>query len=620
MANNLIQIKRSSTTAVPGSLADGELAYSSLVDVLYIGNTSGVVAIAGARNPGVLTANQALIANSTSYINEIKVGTLTVDGKSVNTFITTGSNTALGSAANNELASTYAVKRYVDGQIATVTGGQVANAAFADSAGNANNATNLGGYAASDYLRKTENATLSGNVQFTGANTRIDNLNVGTINRSPTITLSGDVSGSGTLTNLGDVNISVTVNNANGVTLGTETEGAYVANVVAGGGISISGAGGATSTPTVSANVDNSTIEVSGGALQVKDNGIALGTKTTGDYVQNVTAGNGINVSVTSGEGSTPVISINVGAGLVSNTSGLFVDTTAGQTFDSLTVSGQTNLNGNVALGNAIQDKIDINGSLNGTLIPTVNNTYDVGSPGAIYSTGWFSGLRLGSGSEAVVSATGNTVEVHALTVNSSIVANTATFYHDVSIGGTLSITGNVVYSNVETYIVTDPLIQLAANNTLSDTLDIGFYGNYNADGGGHEHTGFFRDASDGIYKIFQGLTVAPTTYVDTGDGSYKQGTLQAYLNSGALVSNATNLAITATGSLAVDIVANTLTLSTPLAATSGGTGLNTYSVGDILVAGAGNTLTKLGIGADGTTLQSNGTTLVYSSLDGGTF
>lgn len=71
MANNLIQIKRSLNTANPGSLANGEMAYTANGDVLFIGSNGQLMAIAGARNPGVLTANQALVANSSSAIDQI---------------------------------------------------------------------------------------------------------------------------------------------------------------------------------------------------------------------------------------------------------------------------------------------------------------------------------------------------------------------------------------------------------------------------------------------------------------------------------------------------------------------------------------------------------------------
>ena len=71
-----IQIKRSANTATPTTLEFGEVAWSSNGGTLHIGredgNTSNVVAIGGVRTPGTLTANQALVANSTSEINEKK--------------------------------------------------------------------------------------------------------------------------------------------------------------------------------------------------------------------------------------------------------------------------------------------------------------------------------------------------------------------------------------------------------------------------------------------------------------------------------------------------------------------------------------------------------------------
>ena len=76
MANNLIQIKRSLNTANPGSLANGELAYTANGDVLFIGSNAQLVAIAGARNPGTLTANQALVVNASAAIDEIRVANL----------------------------------------------------------------------------------------------------------------------------------------------------------------------------------------------------------------------------------------------------------------------------------------------------------------------------------------------------------------------------------------------------------------------------------------------------------------------------------------------------------------------------------------------------------------
>ena len=65
----LIQIKRSLNTAVVPSLANGEMSFTANGDILSIGSNAGIVHIAGKRFPGTLTANQALVANSSSGID-----------------------------------------------------------------------------------------------------------------------------------------------------------------------------------------------------------------------------------------------------------------------------------------------------------------------------------------------------------------------------------------------------------------------------------------------------------------------------------------------------------------------------------------------------------------------
>ena len=94
-----IQIKRSTNTATPTTLEFGELAWSGNGDVVYIGNGSAVVAVAGRRVTGTLTANQAIVVDSNSFIDEIKTGglTLTTSG--------TANTKIVGLVANVELAN-----------------------------------------------------------------------------------------------------------------------------------------------------------------------------------------------------------------------------------------------------------------------------------------------------------------------------------------------------------------------------------------------------------------------------------------------------------------------------------------------------------------------------------
>ena len=86
------------------------------------------------------------------------------------------------------------------------------------------------------------------------------------------------------------------------------------------------------------------------------------------------------------------------------------------------------------------------------------------------------------------------------------------------------------------------------------------------------------------------------------------------------MVSNATHVAITANSTVNVSITANTLTLSTPLAVGSGGLGINSITSGAILVGNAAGAVTVLTVGTNGQVLQSNGSSVVYKTLDGGTF
>ena len=66
----------------------------------------------------------------------------------------------------------------------------------------------------------------------------------------PTLTFTGDVTGSGTITNLGNTSIALTVG-ANSVALGTDTTGDYVDSLVAGTGVTLTNNSGESATPTV---------------------------------------------------------------------------------------------------------------------------------------------------------------------------------------------------------------------------------------------------------------------------------------------------------------------------------------------------------------------------------
>lgn len=74
----------------------------------------------------------------------------------------------------------------------------------------------------------------------------------------PTITLSGDVVGSATMTDLASITISTTIQ-PNSVALGTDTTGDYVQSLVAGTGVTLTNNSGETATPTIAIGQDVAT-------------------------------------------------------------------------------------------------------------------------------------------------------------------------------------------------------------------------------------------------------------------------------------------------------------------------------------------------------------------------
>lgn len=307
-----------------------------------------------------------------------------------------------------------------------------------------------------------------------------------------------------------------------------------------------------------------------------------------------------------------------------------------------------------------------------GAIAPNANGTMDFGTSANNYRNAWFANsVNVGNttvnptsitvGANAAVNTTtlkiGNTILTTTnavfggtIAANGSVGTNGYVLisggaanaswsnslgvfsFTDVTVSGNLTVLGDLVSLNVSTLAVEDPLIALAKNqsttSTYTDAVDIGFYGTYgNTDVANKNWTGFFRDQSDsGVYKLFSGNIPEPTTTVDTTNTNFTYATFQAQLKTGGagaagFISNATHIAITANSTLNVAIVANTLSLSTALPVTSGGIGLNSVAVGDLLVGNSTNTLSRLASGTDGYVLQINGTGVVaWNTLDGGTF
>src|SRR5210317_1409422 len=106
-----------------------------------------------------------------------------------------------------------------------------------------------------------------------------------------TVTLAGDLSGSATITNLADATLTATIV-ANSVALGTDTTGNYMEDVSAGTGISVSHTPGEGSTATIT---NTGVVQVAGTAGEIEVSG-ATGNVTIG-LPDDVTIGNDLVVS-----------------------------------------------------------------------------------------------------------------------------------------------------------------------------------------------------------------------------------------------------------------------------------------------------------------------------------
>jgi len=247
MANNKIQIKRSTSNAVVTGLSNGELAFTQAGNVFFIGapdGTSGSIRIGGQMVPGTLTANQALVANATSGIDKIIVANLQptyiyANGASgtISQILTSnstggvywgpppatasGSNTQIqfndgGTSLNATAGFTFAkdTNNVFIGNTLTIGTATVNTTNYTGTANNAtnlggtaaasyqlnstlaanvatltaNNANNLGTVAAASYVQNTDSRTLSGNLNFSGANLVISGTNTSI---SSNITLTG---------------------------------------------------------------------------------------------------------------------------------------------------------------------------------------------------------------------------------------------------------------------------------------------------------------------------------------------------------------------------------------------------------------------------------------------
>ena len=703
---SVIKIKRSGVSGSPSALAQGELAYSYLAgteanggDRLYIGTgveTAGEAAnlevIGGTyftskldHTPGTLTANSALMVDSNSKIDVLNVDNITINGNAITSTDTNGniqlSPNGSGSVdvatskiinlvdpTSNQDAAT---KAYVDTQV----GGVVSDFTIAADSGTP------------DTFSTGQTLTFAGDTGITttvsdnqisidlddtavtpgsyGSSTEIPTFTVdqqgrltaaGTASIATGLSILGD-SGTdtvqlltGTLIFSGNTGITTTVGDDR-VDIDLDdtsvTPGSYGdANTVATFTVDQQGRLTAAGTADIDHDallnyVANEHIDHSGVSLTA-GSGLTGGGDITASRSFAVGAGNGITVNAND-------VAVNAQDGLAANSSGTFVvagdGLTANATGVHIVTSGDSSLVANSS-GLFIDDS---------TLsVATSQLTGDV-ALGTQTSGSYVESLVEGTG----VTITNNSGEGATPTIaigqDVSSTANVSfqngTFTGDLQIDGDFTVSGNVVTINVQELTVEDNMIYLNANSAQTNP-DLGWVGSY--DDGTYAHAGMFRDASDGIFKVFDGYVPEPdaSPFIDTSNATFALADMQAETFIGALQGNANTataletartiqLSGDVTGSASFDgsadinitatIAADSIALGTDTTGdyvasvgVTAGTGLSVTGTGEsatVTLAGVNATTTTKGVAsfsADNFTVTSGA--VAISTLDGGTY
>ena len=437
--------------------------------------------------------------------------------------------------------------------------------------------------------------------------------------------------------------------------------------------------------------LNNQSVDFGGGAVTATSftgNGanltnIPLGTATTGDYVDSLVAGTGISITGNSGEGATPTIA--TAQDIASSASPIFNDLTLTGNLNvagTTTTTNQTTLtvsdskiflaDGNVgdALDTAIifnyNDGVDdtagmfrdaTDGSITffssytgsaavGNTIDTTAAGYSLGTVKAAEFDGALSWNNVSDKPDPTITVTlgghvTGTGEVTltdladgVLNISSSIPANTNLTLNDLVIDGNLTVTGTTTENNVTTISSDSPLVIL--NTSASGNPDVGLIGRYDS-AGTELINGFFRDATDGVWKVFDGSTqsISDSALIDTTNAGFSLGTIQAAEFSGSMEFDnllnvpspeiTVNVAGDVTGSASATLTQladGVIDLNISIPTTNNQTFNNLNATGDLGVTGnasvTGNATVSGDISADNLTLAGNltvnGTTTTVNS------
>jgi hypothetical protein len=524
---SIIKIKRSSTPgSAPGSLYAGELAVNLADKKIYSSNGSAVFEIGGSAsfNIGayitVANANakfatkayaasnatfQSALANTNSYI-ATKVSTSTFNSALANTNSYISSNystlnTAIGtkvstSTFNAALANT-------NSYIATRVSSTTFNSALA----------NTNSYIATKLNTTTHNTDLANTNSYIAANALIERQHLANTN-----------SYIGTKVSTSTFNSALANTNAY---ISTQGQRITLVNT------------NLTNTNTALRLLIADRLQVSNAVatyqtknqarLDLANTNGYIATKVNSSTFNTVLANTNSYIATKMSVANTKAYLANTNSYIATKanatnptTSGILAHTGRATISTNLVVSGNTSVTGlkaNNSLGSAGQILRTNGTTAYWDAMPAQAQYLQVANAVATYVT------KVNPTTSGLLAHTGRMT----ISTNLAVSGNTRITGSTI-IDGDLTVEGAVTYISSSTLNVDDSMIKLAANNS-TDAVDVGFYGQYSSSG--TKYSGFFRDASDGIYKVYTGLTVEPTSTVNISGSGYTMATIEAVIDGG---------------------------------------------------------------------------------------
>ena len=562
-----LQIKRSTGSTAPSSLADGELAYTHGNDQLYIGDGSTVEVIGGKsfndkidHTAGTLTASSAVIVDSNSAIDTMLVGN----------HATTGGQLKLNEGTNN---GTHFIALKSPNSL---SGNVTFTLPIAD--GSAGEFIKTNGSGALSFGAVTSSFTLAADVGTS------DTFNTG-----------------GTLTFAGGDGLASTVSNDT-ITFDAED---------------------ATASSKGVASFSNSDFAVSSGAVTIKSGGVTS-TQLAGSIANAKLANDGITIgstdtslgdTITALAGMTAIavdnISLDANTISTTNSNGDMILAPNGtgavnvpSGYESRAGFGDDSLV-NKSYVDAVANGLDVKASVKVATTANLAATYNNGNG------------TLTASSNGAIAVDGVTLSVNDRVLVKDQSTQTQNGFYKVTATG----------SGGAAFVLTRTPDADAASELTGGAFTFVEEGTANADNGyvlttngtptlGTTNITFEQFSGAGQISAGAGLT-------KTGNTIDVVGTADKI----SVTANALTIASTYVGQSSITTLGTITTgvwNGTAIAATSGGTGLSSIAKGSVLVANSANTLSALDGGGsnDGLLLYtaSSDTLSFATSIDGGTF